>query len=77
MRENKDLKKITNWKPHTTTLDRRPEETWEDQVLNDMRKLEFRNWRQQVRWRKLRNTRTCKDSTQIRRWSDETQKRVQ
>ena len=56
MIEDNIVKKIKKWKPMSKRPRRRPKLRWEDDVLEDMKSMNLRNWRtvaqDRERWKK-------------------------
>ena len=56
MTEGNIVKKIKKWKPMSKRPRGRPKLRWEDDVLEDMRSMNLRNWRNvaldRERWKK-------------------------
>jgi hypothetical protein len=44
MRRERIVKKLYNWKPMLTLPLGRPKNRWEDDIINDMKKLKIKNW---------------------------------
>ena len=44
MPEERMVKKVYKWKPILTRPLGRPKNRWEDDIINDMRKLKIKNW---------------------------------
>ena len=42
--EERMVKKVYNWKPMSIRLQGRPNNRWEDDIRNDMKKLKIKNW---------------------------------
>ena len=48
MPETSTVKKIHKWKPFTGRQVGRPKSRWEDDVRNDLKKMKFIKWTEQV-----------------------------
>ena len=44
MREERMVKRAYKWKPMLTRPLGRPKNRWEDDIINDMKKLKMKNW---------------------------------
>jgi hypothetical protein len=44
MPEERMVKKVYKWKPMLTRPPGRPKNRWEDDIINDMKKLKIKNW---------------------------------
>jgi hypothetical protein len=44
MPEERMVKRVYNWKPMLTQPLGRPKNRWEDDIINDMKKLKIKNW---------------------------------
>jgi hypothetical protein len=44
MPEERMVKKVRKWKPMSIRPQGRPKNRWEDDIRNDMKKLEIKNW---------------------------------
>ena len=57
MAENNILQKIMRWKPMTKRPIGRPKTRWEDDVLEDIKSINIRNWKKVAqnrdRWKKV------------------------
>ena len=52
MPDERVVKSIYNWKPHATRQKGRPRLRWDDDVRDDLRKMEVNNWKQEAHERK-------------------------
>jgi len=52
MPDERVVKSIYKWKPHTTRLKGRPRLRWDDDVRDDLRKMGANNWKQKAQERK-------------------------
>ena len=54
---NRDVRRITEWKPDGRRSRGRPQSKWEDQVINDIIKMGIHGWRNKIlnrtTWRKI------------------------
>ena len=48
MAETSIVKRIDKWKPFTGRPAGRPKSRWEDEVRNDLKKMKFMKWGEQV-----------------------------
>lgn len=57
MGNDKQVKKVTMWRPNTARPKGRPKSRWEDQVIKDILSLKIRKWREKIQdrntWRKI------------------------
>jgi hypothetical protein len=44
MPEERMIKRVYNWKPMLTLTLGRPKNRWEDDIINDMKKLKIKSW---------------------------------
>jgi len=66
MRDEREVKGIYEWKPHTTRLKGRPRLRWDDVVRDDLRKMGVNNWKQKAQegkpWRGIiEQAKICKE----------------
>jgi len=57
MPDSTNVKKIYKWIPLTTRLKGRPKQRWEDNVMQDIRQMEIKNWtasvQDQATWKNI------------------------
>jgi len=64
--EDTKLVTITDWYPKRVRTKGRPKKRWRDEVVNDLKKLEMRNWSQIFNYRKAWNDLLQKTKTHVR-----------
>ena len=52
MPEDRMVKRVCKWKPMLTRPLGRPKNRWEDDVINDMKKMKVKNWTSCIQDRK-------------------------
>jgi hypothetical protein len=52
MSEERMVKKVYKWKPMLRRPLGRPKNRWEDDIINDMKKLKIKNWTNCIQGRK-------------------------
>ena len=57
---------ITDWYPKRVTTKGRPKKRWRDEVINDLKKLEMRNWSQIFNYIKTWNDLLQKTKTHVK-----------
>jgi hypothetical protein len=63
MSKEKMIKKVYKWKPMLTRPLGRPKNRWEDDIINDMKKLKLKNWTGCIQDRNKRKLYVEKDKT--------------
>jgi hypothetical protein len=57
MPESRTVKKIFNWTPLTTRSKGRPKQRWEDNIIQDIRQINVKNWtacaQDRVKWKNV------------------------
>jgi hypothetical protein len=57
MPDSRTVKKIFNWTPLTARSKGRPKQRWEDNIIQDIRQMNIKNWaacvQDQVRWKNI------------------------
>jgi hypothetical protein len=57
MPESRTVKKIFNWTPLTKRSKGRPKQRWEDNIIQDIRQLNVKNWtacaQDHVKWKNI------------------------
>jgi hypothetical protein len=48
MPEERMVKRVCKWKPMLTRSLGRPKNGWEDDIINDMKKLKIKNWTNRI-----------------------------
>ena len=56
MNQTRPTRKLLDWKPMGTRPVGRPRQRWQEDVMEDLKKLKMKNWKEQLRTEELEET---------------------